>query len=307
MARLGSSLANREHTVSKPHPPAPKLPASPPLRRQVLAEFFGTFLLIFLGLGAVHAAVLTGAQSGLWQIAVVWGIAIMLAAYSIGSISGAHINPAMTIALTVWRGFPKSNVVPFILGQLAGSITAALTLFILFGPHLMAKELEKGVTRGQPGSVVTAMCYGEYFPAPGSLAAGTEPYSEAKHEHLKTLMPQHLAFMAEFIGTTILAFVVFATTDEHNAGRPSNGQAPIFIGLTVSALISVLAPLTQACFNPARDFGPRLFAAFAGWSNTALPGFADLGWLTVYIIAPILGALLGGAIYDKLMRSPEAT
>ena len=72
--------------------------------------------------------------------------------------------------------------------------------------------------------------------------------------------------------------------------------------LTVSVLISVLAPLTQACFNPARDFGPRLFSAIAGWGQVALPLGSDWGWLTVYIIAPILGALIGGGIYKKLLR-----
>lgn len=280
----------------------PIVPAEQPsIRQQVLAEVLGTFLLIFFGLGAVHAAVLTGAQSGLWQVAIVWGISIMLAIYSVGAVSGAHINPAMTIAFALWRGFPKRNVLPFILGQLAGSLLAAGTLFVIFGPHLSAKELEKGVTRGQPGSVVTAMCYGEYFPNPGALASGDSVYSAEKHEQLKARMPHGLAFVAELVGTAILAFVVFAVTDERNPGRPQNGQAPIFIGLTVAALISVIAPLTQACFNPARDFGPRVFAAFAGWGATAL-SFEDLGWLTVYITAPIAGAAIGGAIYDNVIR-----
>lgn len=283
--------------MSKPHEPS--------LRRQVIAELIGTYILIFFGCGAVHAAVLTGAQSGLWQVAIVWGVAIMLAAYSIGSVSGAHINPAMTIAMAVWRGFPWRKVIPYIIGQLAGSMLAALTLFVLFGPHLSALEKLKGVQRGEPGSIVTAMCYGEYFPAPGSLASGTDPYSPVKHAMLKSKMSEGLAFGAELIGTAILAFVVFSVTDDRNSGRPANGQAPIFIGLTVAVLISVIAPLTQACFNPARDFGPRLFAYFAGWGRVALPGLADTGWLTVYILAPIAGALIGGAVYEFVVRPAE--
>lgn len=280
-------------------------PQEPSLSRQVVAEVIGTFILILFGLGAVHAAVLTGAQSGLWQVAIVWGVAIMLAAYSIGSISGAHINPAMTIAMAVWRKFPWSKVGPYIAAQLVGAILAAATLFTLFGPHLKALEQLKGVQRGQPGSVVTAMCYGEYFPAPGSLASGTEPYSPEKHSELRGRMTEGLAFFAELLGTAVLSFVVFAVTDERNPGRPSNGQAPIFIGLTVSVLISVLAPLTQACFNPARDFGPRLFAYFAGWGKVAWPGLADTGWLTVYIAAPILGAILGGAVQRYAVHPGE--
>jgi glycerol uptake facilitator protein len=281
-------------------------PQEPSLRRQVIAEIIGTYILVLFGLGAVHAAVLTGAQSGLWQVAIVWGVAIMLAAYSVGAVSGAHINPAMTIAMAIWRKFPWAKVGHYIAAQLAGAIFAAATLYTLFGPHLRALEQLKGVERGEPGSVVTAMCYGEYFPAPGSLASGTDPYSPEKHTELKGKMTEGLAFFAELLGTAVLAFVVFAVTDEKNPGRPSSGQAPIFIGLTVSVLISVLAPLTQACFNPARDFGPRLFASLAGWGKVALPGLADTGWLTVYIAAPVFGAVLGGAVYHYLVEPEKA-
>ena len=272
------------------------------LQRALVAEFLGTFLLVFFGCGAVHAAVLTGAQSGLWQVAIVWGIAIMLAIYAVGAVSGAHINPAMTIASAVWRKFPKAHVVPYIGAQLAGAFIAAAALFILFEPHIAAKEASKGVVRGQPGSEITAMCYGEYYPAPGSLGDGDGPYSPEAHAKLKSRMSQGRAFLAEVLGTMILAFVVFAVTDGRNPGSPASGTAPVFIGLTVAVLISVIAPLTQACFNPARDFGPRVFASLAGWGSIALPGFNDLGWLTVYILAPIIGAVLGGGLYDFAIR-----
>jgi glycerol uptake facilitator protein len=101
----------------------------------------------------------------------------------------------------------------------------------------------------------------------------------------------------------VLATVVFAVTDERNPGAPPIGLAPVFIGLTVSALISVIAPLTQACFNPARDFGPRLFAFLAGWGPVALPGTRGLGFFTVYIVAPILGALGGSGLYIHVLRA----
>lgn len=272
------------------------------IQRAVVAEFIGTFLLVFFGCGAVHAAVLTGAQSGLWQVAIVWGVAIMLAIYAVGAVSGAHINPAMTLASAVWRGFPMGRVAAYIGAQVAGAFVAAAALFILFEPHIAAKEASKGIVRGQPGSEMTAMCYGEYYPAPGSLGEGDGAYSPDAHAKLKLRMSQGRAFVAEVLGTMILAFVVFAVTDPNNSGSPTNAMAPAFIGLTVSALISVIAPLTQACFNPARDFGPRLFASFAGWGSIALPGLSDPGWLTVYIIAPIVGAVLGGGLYDFAIR-----
>ena len=276
--------------------------SGPTLPRVMIAEFLGTFLLIFFGCGAVHAAVLTGAQSGLWQVAIVWGVAIMLAIYAVGAVSGAHINPAMTIASMIWRGFPKSRVIPYIVAQVAGAFVAAAALFVLFEPYIAAREAAKGVTRGEAGSEMTAMCYGEYFPAPGSIGAGEGPYSPEAHLQLTSLMSPGRAFFAEFLGTAILAFVVFAATDSRNPGAPVSSNAPVFIGLTVSVLISVIAPLTQACFNPARDFGPRLFASMAGWGSIALPGLNDLNWLWVYIVAPTAGAIVGAGFYDFLIR-----
>lgn len=279
----------------------------PSYLRVMLAEAWGTFLLVFFGCGVVHTAVLTGAQQGLWQVAIVWGVAIMVAAYSIGGVSGAHINPAITVALALWRGFSIVRVPGYIAGQLLGSMLAATALFFLFEPHLSEKEASLGVVRGQPGSEVTAMCYGEYFPNPGPLATGSQPYAVERHDALRKLVPHGLAFAAETLGTLLLAFVVFAVTDERNAGRPAAAFAPVFIGLTVAALISVIAPLTQACFNPARDFGPRMVAAAAGWGRIAWPGFDNPSWLTVYIVAPTLGAILGGGFYEVTFRpQPDA-
>ncbi len=277
----------------------------PSLVKKCLAECLGTYLLIFLGCGAVHASVLTGAQSGLWQVAIVWGIAIMLAIYTIGAISGAHINPAITLAFAFWGRFPRRSVVPYSLAQLIGAFLAAATLFVLFNPYLKARELEKHVLRGAPGSEITAMCYGEYFPSPGPLSNAEGPYSVDAHERLNSLVSEPAAFFAEFLGTLVLAMVVFAVSDERNPGAPPGWLAPVFIGLTVSALISVIAPLTQACFNPARDLGPRLFAFLAGWGSIALPGTRGIGFLTVYIIAPILGAIVGSGLYLHVLRDSD--
>lgn len=268
----------------------------------MIAEWFGTMLLVLIGCGAVHAAVLLNAQSGVWQVAVVWGIAIMLAIFAVDSISGSHINPAMTIAFAVWGRHPWRLVLPYMFSQTVGAFTAAAILFYLFSGFLAAKELEKGVVRGEPGSIVTAMCYGEYFPNPGEIASGDSAYDLVQHEKLRMQFSHQQAWFAEFLGTAVLAIVVFSLTDTRNNARPQSNLAPVFIGLTVSALISVLAPLTQAGFNPARDFGPRLFAYFAGWGQVAIPGLADLSWLTVYIIAPIVGAVAGGGFHQIILR-----
>src|SRR5262249_48652767 len=92
------------------------------LTARCLAEVIGTFLLVFFGCGAVHVAVLTGMLSGLWQVGIVWGVAIMLAAYVVGGISGAHINPAITIALAAWGQFRRGLVLPYVVSQLAGAM-----------------------------------------------------------------------------------------------------------------------------------------------------------------------------------------
>src|SRR5579885_1000293 len=272
------------------------------------AEALGTILLVLFGCGAVHAAVLTGAQSGLWQVAVVWAVAIMVAVYVVGGVSGAHINPAITVALAAWGRFPWREVPPYVAGQLAGAFVAAALLFALFHGFLERKEQQQGVLRGEPGSEITAMCYGEYYPNPGDLGAGKEPYDPEAHDKYRGLVGMPTAFLAELVGTAILALAVFALTDDRNRTAPLGPLAPVFIGLTVGILISVIAPLTQACFNPARDFGPRLFACLAGWGRVAIPGPNGAGFATVYLLAPTAGAVLGGGLYVKLIRPrlPEA-
>lgn len=281
-------------------PPA----AVPSLGRLFIAEWLGTFLLVLFGCGSVHAAVLMDAQAGLWQVAIVWALAIMLAIYVVGSISGAHINPAITLALAAWGRFEWSKVPLYVAAQMCGAMAAAAALFAVYGSFLVAKEQEKQVTRGEPGSVVTAMCYGEYFPNPGSLAGSEGELSQSQLSGHWSMLSQPVAFGAEVLGTAILALVVFAVTDPRNLGAPADRFAPVFIGLTVAALISVLAPLTQACFNPARDFGPRLFAYLAGWGPVAIPGPNGVGFLTVYIVAPIVGAWVGAGVYERLIRPP---
>jgi len=135
------------------------------------------------------------------------------------------------------------------------------------------------------------MVFGEFFPAPGGA-----PLTDG----LRARMSAPAAFGAEVIGPAVMLLVIFCVTDERNKSRPQILAAAI-IGLTVTLLISLLGPLTMACFNPARDFAPRVFSLFAGWG--AVPFEANgHGWWTVYIVAPLLGGLLGGGIYRLLFR-----
>lgn len=267
-----------------------------PLRRECAAEFIGTYILVFFGTGAVHASVLSGAQVGLWQVAVVWGVAVALAIYATRAVSGAHINPAITLAFAAFRGFPLRKAPGYILAQLTGAFAAAATLYLLFGGVLREYESSAGIVRGAAGSELSAMVYGEYFPNPAVSQALSWSPAGVTLAH---------AMLAEGLGTAFLAFFVFALTNPRNAGSPGDRLAPVFIGLTVSIVISVVAPLTQAGLNPARDFGPRLFAFCAGWGSIAIPGPSG-GFFTVYILAPVLGALLGAGGHQYFAQTHES-
>jgi len=269
------------------------VPEEIPLLRQCLAELVGTFILVLFGAGSIHVAVLTGALQGLWQVAIVWGVGISLAIYVAGALSGAHINPAITVAMVVFRGFDRRKLLPYILAQLAGAMVAAALLYGLFSGVLANFEAAHHLTRGAPGSQLSAMVYADYFPNPAIAAARGWSASVVS-------LPQ--AMLAEGVGTAMLAMMVFAITDPRNASRPRGGLGALGIGLTVSVVIAVLAPLTQAGLNPARDLGPRLVAWLAGWGHVALPGPRD-GALPVYVLSPLLGALAGAGVYQAVTRA----
>ena len=266
------------------------------LARECASEVVGTFILVFFGVGSVHVAVLTGALTGLWQVAVVWGLGISLAIYALGSVSGAHMNPAMTAAFATFRGFPLKKVPAYVAAQLTGAIAGAATLYGLFHGLILRFEQMHSIVRGQSGSELSAMIYGEYFPNPGIVGADASAFACVSHGQ---------AMLAEAIGTAFLAFFVFAMTHEHEGEKPAKMLFGLMIGLTVSIIICIVAPLTQAGLNPARDFGPRLFAWAAGWGSVAIPGPRG-GFFTVYILSPILGSLAGAGIFQLLMRPRAA-
>ena len=257
----------------------------------LIGEFWGTFLLVFFGCGSVCAAVTTGAQVGVFQVAIVWGLGIATAIYLCGALSGAHLNPSVTVSLAVWGEFPWRRVAPYIVAQFGGAFAAAAVLFLIFGGALNTFERANGIIRGQPGSEASAMVFGEFFPNPGG-----RPLTPDSRER----MSGPAAFAAELIGTAILLLVIRCVTDERNKSRPQILTAAT-IGLTVTLLISLLGPLTMACFNPARDLAPRLFSSLAGWGQ--VPFLANgTGWLTVYVIAPLTGGIAGGALYAWFFR-----
>jgi glycerol uptake facilitator protein len=222
---------------------------------------------------------------------VVWGFGVTIAIYASATLSGAHLNPAVSLAFALLRrhDFPLWRLLPYIGAQLVGAVLASATVAALFWPFLLRYEAAKGIVRGAPGSELSAMVFGEYFPNPAMF--GTD-------EAARALVSPWQAACVEGFGTAVLVLVVFALTTPKNRDAPSANLIPFFIGFTVAVLISLFAPITQAGWNPARDFGPRLVAYALGWGAVAIPGPAGGSW--AYIVGPLIGGPLGGLAWQVL-------
>jgi glycerol uptake facilitator protein len=253
--------------------------------REIAGEAIGTFLLVLFGCGAVAGAVLFDAYQGLLQVALVWGTGVTLAIYLTRHLSCAHLNPAVSLAMVVGGRMSVRRLPRYLAAQFAGALLAGLLLYALMAPSIAAYEEAYGIVRGTQASVKTAMMFGEYYPNPGTSAVVTLP----------------LAMAAEACGTFLLVLMIFALTEGCNLGRPDDALAPVFIGLTVAAIICLIAPLTQAGLNPARDLGPRLVAWLFGWGDAAFPDRVG-GFLFVYVLAPLLGGVLASLFFTRVLE-----
>jgi len=248
----------------------------PTLTAELVAEFLGTFVLILLGNGVVAMVVLFPSQNpgetihgGFTNITLGWGLAVMMGIYLAGKISGAHLNPAVTLALAVFRGFPWRKVLSYSVAQTAGAFVASALVYWNYLPAFRQADPQLDHTAG----VFTT------FPAfPAMPSAG---------------------FLDQLIGTGLLVLLIFAIVDEFNA-PPGANLAPAMIGLVVVAIGMSFGGMHGYAINPARDFGPRLFTVFAGFRNNGLTDGTRVWWIPV--VAPLLGGLAGAAIYDFGIR-----
>jgi len=250
------------------------------LSKEFKGETLGTFLLVLFGCGSVAVSVLFNAHQGLMQIALVWGIGVTLSIYLTRHLSCAHLNPAVTLAMVVSGRMNLKKLPIYFAAQFLGAFLAGLAIYFLFNPSIEAFESAHNIVRGSAESVQTAKMFGEYYTASGNTSVVSLP----------------LAIGAEAFGTAILLLMIFALTEGCNVGRPSEALAPLFIGLTVSSVICLIAPLTQAGLNPARDFGPRMVAWIFGWGDAAFPD-KRAGFLLIYILGPLVGAGAAAAFF----------
>ncbi|PSS57107.1 MIP/aquaporin family protein [Pseudomonas sp. BBP2017] len=251
----------------------------PTLSSQCMAEFLGTALLIFFGTGCVAALKVAGASFGLWEISIIWGVGVSMAIYLTAGVSGAHLNPAVSIALWLFAGFEKHKLPFYIVAQIAGAFCGAALVYTLYSNLFFDYEQSHAMVRGSQASLELASVFSTY-PHP-ALSTGQ-------------------AFLVEVIITAVLMAVIMALTDDSN-GLPRGAMAPLLIGLLIAVIGSAMGPLTGFAMNPARDLGPKLMTFLAGWGEVAFTGGRDIPYFLIPIFAPIIGASLGAALYRAVI------
>src|SRR3954467_5772930 len=251
--------------------------------REMLAEFLGTFVLIVFGVGVVAQTVLSkGAAGSTLSINIAWGLAVTMACYVSAGVTGAHLNPAVTLALAVHRRFPWNKVAPYVGAQMGGAFIASAVVYVTYREALTAFD---GGVRQVLGAQGTA----------GIWATYPQPF-------LSTFPG---GFVDQIVGTALLVGVILGITDSRNSPAP-NGLAPVIVGLLVVLIGATFGFNAGYAINPARDFGPRLFTFLAGWGGEVFR--AGNSWWWVPIVAPCIGGVLGGWAYDVCVghRFPSA-
>lgn len=265
---------------------------------EVMSEFLGTFVLIAFGDGVVAMAVAALPGSGRtaspttiftgvgdWMLIVFgWAWAVAFAIYVAGGVSGAHINPAVTLAFAVRRRFPWNKVLPYWAAQVIGAFVGAALVFLVYHNAIHAYDLAAHTPRSS-GNALASYSIFATFPA--------------KYFHGDWYGP----FIDQVVGTSFLVMFVVALIDNRNQA-PASNLGPFLIGLVVAAVGASYGANAGYAINPARDFGPRLFAFAAGWGKIALPGsynvagfvFSDYVWIP--IVGPLVGGVIGVLVYD---------
>ncbi|AOW90659.1 aquaporin [Streptomyces olivaceus] len=249
---------------------------------ELSAEFAGTMILILFGCGVVAQVVAGGAltdpQGGLGDhdsIAWAWGLGVTLGVYVAARLSGAHINPAVTVALAAFKGFPWRKVLPYTLAQTLGAFVAAL---------LVRWNYTEALAKADPGHTLKTQFVFSTLPANGNTALPVHEWG---------------AFRDQVIGTAILLLLIMALTDLLN-DPPKANLAPFVIGLVVVAIGMAFGTNAGYAINPARDFGPRLASFLTGYGGAWRDQYGNF-YFWVPIVGPLIGGLLGAGLYKVLI------
>ncbi|AXI80053.1 MIP/aquaporin family protein [Peterkaempfera bronchialis] len=252
------------------------------LTGELAAEFAGTMVLLLLGAGVVAQVVagggLTDPKGGLGNhdsISWAWGLAVTLGVYVAARLSGGHLNPAVTVSLAAFRGFPWRKVVPYSLAQTAGAFVAAL---------IVRWNYTEVLARYDPGHTFKTQFVFSTLPGNGNPAAGVHEWG---------------AFRDQVIGTAILLLLILAVTDMLNT-PPGANLGPFIIGLIVVALGMAFGTNAGYAINPARDFGPRLASYLTGYGTAWRDQWGNL-YFWVPIVGPLVGGLVGAAFYQYVV------
>ncbi|KAF8902593.1 aquaporin-like protein [Gymnopilus junonius] len=252
--------------------------------REPMAEFFGVALFVLFGTGvdcqvvlSTNKGIAAAPKGDFLSVNFGWAIGLAMGAWVSGGISGGHLNPAVTLAMATWRGFPWRKVPVFIFAQVMGGVIGAA---IVYGNYSHAIDIFEGG-------------HGIRTQATAGLFA----------TYALDYMTALACFFTEFLGTGVLVFMVVALTDKHNNAPPS-GLLPLTLFLTLLGLGVSLGMQTSYAFNPARDFGPRLMLTFAGYGKQ-LYTYRKQYWLWCPIIAPFLGGQAGVAVYDLFLNEED--
>jgi glycerol uptake facilitator protein len=254
-------------------------PAVGTLRGELISELLAVAIIITLGNSAAAMITLYDPSpyaTAYWGVCIAWGLAVTIAIYVTGAVSGTHANPAVTLALALFRDFPRRKVLPYVVAQVAGAMIGAALVYQMFGPVIDAYNASHALTRAQGGAA------GVFFTAPGL-------HITAVH-----------AFWDEVVLTAILLLGIFAITDEFNTSAPMANASALIIGLLVACIGASAGFLEGWPINPARDFGPRLFCWLLGWGGSAFPGPDHYWW--VPIAGPLVGGVVGAGLYQFLVK-----
>jgi glycerol uptake facilitator protein len=238
------------------------------LAREMGAEFLGTLILLLFGNGVVAQTVLFPDKGNFTNINIAWGLGVVFGIYVAARVSGAHLNPAVSVTMAAFGGFPWRKVLPYSVAQTAGAFAGAGIVFLTY---------RAAFAKVDPLLERTAGVFATFPSLPESFTTG---------------------LVDQILGTAILLLLVCALADARN--QPLAGFTPLLVGLVVVGIGMAFGSLHGYAINPARDFGPRLFTVLAGFRNNGLSDGTGVFWVPV--VGPLVGGLLGGFLYHRLLR-----